>query len=60
MDEPDHAVIESAARAACLHDNIMMFPEGYQTRIGERGVTISGGQKQRTAIARARQLLLIA
>ena len=53
MDAPDHAVIESAARAACLHDNIMMFPEGYQTRIGERGVTISGGQKQRTAIARA-------
>ena len=53
MDALDHAVIESAARAACLHDNIMMFPEGYQTRIGERGVTISGGQKQRTAIARA-------
>lgn len=53
MDAPDHTVIESAARAACLHDNIMMFPEGYQTRIGERGVTISGGQKQRTAIARA-------
>ena len=53
MDAPDHAVIESAARAACLHDNIMMFPEGYQTRIGERGVTISGGQNQRTAIARA-------
>ena len=47
------AVIESAAVAACLHDNIMEFPDGYQTRIGERGVTISGGQKQRTAIARA-------
>ena len=53
MEHPDHAVIESAAVAACLHDNIMEFPDGYQTRIGERGVTISGGQKQRTAIARA-------
>lgn len=53
METPDHAVIESAARAACLHDTILSFPEGYQTRIGERGVTISGGQKQRTAIARA-------
>ena len=53
MDAPDHAAIESAARAACLHDTILSFPEQYQTRIGERGVTISGGQKQRTAIARA-------
>ena len=53
MDAPDHVAIESAARAACLHDTILSFPEQYQTRIGERGVTISGGQKQRTAIARA-------
>ena len=53
MDHPNHAEVENAARAACLHDNILDFPDGYQTRIGERGVTISGGQKQRTAIARA-------
>ena len=53
MDHPNHAEVENAARAACLHDNILDFPDGYQTRVGERGVTISGGQKQRTAIARA-------
>ncbi len=45
--------IQSAARDACIHDNIMDFPEGYQTMVGERGVTLSGGQKQRSAIARA-------
>ena len=45
--------IEQAAKDACIHDNILDFPKGYQTVVGERGATISGGQKQRASIARA-------
>jgi ATP-binding cassette subfamily B protein len=44
--------VETAARAAAIHDVIMTFPEGYDTLVGERGVTLSGGQKQRVVIAR--------
>ena len=53
VEEASHAQVEDCAKAACVHDNIMDFPDGYQTLVGERGVTISGGQKQRTSIARA-------
>ncbi|MDZ4668229.1 MAG: ABC transporter ATP-binding protein [bacterium] len=52
-NQMSHLDIENAARQACLHQNIMEFPEAYQTRVGERGITLSGGQKQRVAIARA-------
>ncbi len=51
--EVDHAEIEKVAKMADIHENIMEFPQSYATVLGERGVTISGGQKQRTAIARA-------
>lgn len=49
----DLADVQEAAKAACIHDNIMEFPKQYSTMVGERGVTISGGQKQRSSIARA-------
>ncbi|KAF9484487.1 hypothetical protein BDN70DRAFT_989577 [Pholiota conissans] len=44
--------IESAAKSAQMHDRIMSFPDGYDTKVGERGVRLSGGEKQRVAIAR--------
>lgn len=45
--------IEHAAKAAQAHDFIMSFPNGYQTELGQGGVNVSGGQKQRLCIARA-------
>ena len=44
--------LEAAARAAFIHDRIMELPEGYDTVVGERGYKMSGGEKQRLAIAR--------
>ena len=44
--------IEDAARAAYIHDFIVSLPDGYDTTVGERGLKLSGGEKQRVAIAR--------
>jgi ATP-binding cassette subfamily B protein len=44
--------IEEAARLANIHETILSFPEGYNTLVGERGYRLSGGEKQRIAIAR--------
>ena len=53
--KPDlpQARVEQALRDADLYQNVVDFPEGFDTRVGERGVTLSGGQKQRLSIARA-------
>ncbi|MCE7065699.1 ABC transporter ATP-binding protein [Dyadobacter sp. CY326] len=45
--------IEQAVKDADLYNNIIDFPQGYQTMLGERGITLSGGQKQRLSISRA-------
>ncbi|NDW51927.1 ABC transporter ATP-binding protein/permease [Aliiroseovarius sp. PrR006] len=50
--EASRSEIEAAAKAAKIHDFIMELPEGYQTQVGERGLKLSGGEKQRVGIAR--------
>jgi ATP-binding cassette subfamily B multidrug efflux pump len=47
------AEIEHAADMAAIHEDILRFPQGYDTPVGERGITLSGGQRQRVAIARS-------
>jgi ABC-type transport system involved in Fe-S cluster assembly fused permease/ATPase subunit len=44
--------LDEAAKAAQLYDRVMSFPEKYETKVGERGIRLSGGEKQRVAIAR--------
>ena len=50
--DASRAEVEAAARAAQLEDFIRQLPDGYDTRVGERGLKLSGGEKQRVAIAR--------
>jgi ATP-binding cassette, subfamily B, heavy metal transporter len=51
-DGATQAQIEAAARAARIHDFIAALPQGYATQVGERGLKLSGGEKQRVGIAR--------
>ena len=46
------AAVEAAAKAAKIHDFIISLPQGYETTVGERGLKLSGGEKQRVGIAR--------
>lgn len=49
---PAKSTVHTAARLAHIYDFIALMPEGYQTIVGERGLKLSGGEKQRVAIAR--------
>ena len=51
--EVTEAQVHEAARAAAIHDPVMAMKDGYQTKVGERGLKLSGGEKQRVALARA-------
>lgn len=45
--------VHEAAQVSHIHEHLMRFPQGYSTRVGERGLRLSGGEKQRVAFARA-------
>lgn len=49
----DASEVEYAAKQSQIHDEVLNFPQRYQTIVGERGITLSGGQRQRTALSRA-------
>ncbi len=51
--EASRAQVRQAAHLAAIDEDIMLFPDAYETLVGERGITLSGGQRQRVAIARA-------
>lgn len=53
VDTIDQKQVEQATQMAQVYDNIVDFPDQFETMLGERGVTLSGGQKQRVSIARA-------
>ena len=53
IKNPEEAKVIQAAKDADVYENIVRFPQGFNTRVGERGITLSGGQKQRVSIARA-------
>ena len=52
MDNVPPEAVEEAASKANIHNEIVAFPEGYNTQVGERGSKLSGGQRQRIALAR--------
>lgn len=52
-DEANEEDVYTAAKDADVYNNIIDFPDGFNTKLGERGITLSGGQKQRVSIARA-------
>ena len=52
LDNASQADVEKAAKDAQIHDFILSLPEGYETTVGERGLKLSGGEKQRVGIAR--------
>ena len=52
LDNASRSMVETAAKDAQIHDFIMSLPQGYETTVGERGLKLSGGEKQRVGIAR--------